>query len=235
MYKDRYQEIYATRAEEYHAMVSCEDYEGNLLKALQEICPLEGLNVIEMGAGTGRITRQLTPLVRSIHAHDLSEHMLQTAQKTMTELNLTNWSLSPADNRAMPHADAVADFAVAGWSFSSGLGWFYENWQREVGKMVSEMLRVLKPGGIAVIIETMGTGYEQPTIPTERLEAYYHWLENEHDFEYRWIRTDYKFTSIKEADALTRFFFGDELADRIVREQMTILPECTGLWYKQKD
>ncbi len=234
MYKDHLQEIYATRAEKYHAMVSCEDYEGNLLKALQGICPLDGLDVIEMGAGTGRITQQLAPIVNRITAHDLSEHMLETAQKTMGRLGLSNWSLIPADNRSLPDADESADFVVAGWSFSSGVGWFYEVWQEEVGKMVSEMLRVLKPGGTAVIIETMGTGFKRPTVPHKRLEAYYCWLENEHDFAYRWIRTDYQFASVAEADALTRFFFGDELADRITQDKITILPECTGLWYRQK-
>jgi hypothetical protein len=27
-----------------------------------------------------------------------------------------------------------------------------------------------------------------------------------------------------------RFFFGDTLADRVVRERLVILPECTGVW-----
>jgi hypothetical protein len=45
-------------------------------------------------------------------------------------------------------------------------------------------------------------------------------------------RTDYRFMTVAEADMLTRFFFGDELADRIVRENRMILPECTGFWWK---
>jgi ubiquinone/menaquinone biosynthesis C-methylase UbiE len=94
------------------------------------------------------------------------------------------------------------------------------------------MMRVLKPGGTAIILETMTTGSETPAPPNERLAAYYAWLENEQGFSYKWIRTDYQFASVQEADELTRFFFGDELADRIVREGITILPECTGIWWK---
>jgi len=36
--------------------------------------------------------------------------------------------------------------------------------------------------------------------------------------------------SLDEADRLTRFFFGDELADRVRRENWLILPEDTGIW-----
>ena len=54
-----------------------------------------------------------------------------------------------------------------------------------------------------------------------------------HGFNATWIRTDYEFASVPEAEELTRFFFGDALADRIEREQLLILPECTGLWWKR--
>jgi ubiquinone/menaquinone biosynthesis C-methylase UbiE len=127
-----------------------------------------------------------------------------------------------------------ADFAIEGWSFAHATGWYPERWQAEISKAIEEMFRVLKPGGTAVIIETMGTGSEAPAPPNERLAAYYYWLENDLGFLYTWIRTDYKFDSVTQADELTRFFFGDELADRIVREGLIILPECTGIWWKHK-
>ena len=53
---DHFQDIYANQADSYEAMVAREDYEGNILKTLQGIRPLEGLDVIEFGAGTGRLT-----------------------------------------------------------------------------------------------------------------------------------------------------------------------------------
>ena len=132
----------------------------------------------------------------------------------------------------MPIADNIADLTLAGWSFAHGITWYGDNWQETLGQMVGEMMRLLKPGGTAIIIETMGTGNESPTPPADHLTAYYRWLENEQGFFYTWIRTDYQFASVREADELTRFFFGDELADRITRKQMTILPECTGIWWK---
>ena len=37
--------------------------------------------------------------------------------------------------------------------------------------------------------------------------------------------------SLDEAEELTRFFFGDELAARVVEKEWLILPECTGIWW----
>ena len=46
--------IYRSEAERYQALVGREDYEDHLLKAILEIGPLDGKDVLELGAGTGR-------------------------------------------------------------------------------------------------------------------------------------------------------------------------------------
>ena len=92
------------------------------------------------------------------------------------------------------------------------------------------MLRLLRPGGTAIMLETLGTGNETPAPPNEGLAQFYAMLEDEYGFARTALRTDYQFESPAEGQALLRFFFGDELADRIVAEQLTILPECTGIW-----
>ncbi len=229
---DHFQDIYQNKAAQYDAMVSREDYQGNILPALEAICPLTDADVIEFGAGTGRLTRLLLPVVKSIRAFDNAQAMLDAAQPRLQATGFTNWALLPGDNRNLPAESVSADIAIAGWSFGHATGWYAERWQVEIGAAVAEMQRILKPGGTAIILETMGTGSENPAPPNQTLADYYAWLENEQGFSYKWIRTDYKFESLGEADELTRFFFGDELADRIVEEQMTILPECTGIWWR---
>ncbi|NJL56820.1 hypothetical protein HC928_17975, partial [bacterium] len=79
--------------------------------------------------------------------------------------------------------------------------------------MLAEMVRVTRPDGTLIILETLGTGSEIPTPPTAGLDAYYAWLEETHGFTRTWIRTDYEFASVGEAEHLTRFFFGDVLAE----------------------
>lgn len=230
-----FQHIYTHQAEQYDRLVAREDYQGQILAALQRIRPLAGLDVVEFGAGTGRLTRLLAPLVRSIQAFDASAAMLGVAKETLEGIGRGNWTLGVADNRRLPVEDRVADLAIAGWSFGHTVGWFPDTWRAEIGHMLAEMRRVLRPGGAAVILETLGTGRETPHPPHAGLAAYYRWLEGEQGFHATWIRTDYEFASPDEADELTRFFFGDELADRVRREDLTIVPECTGLWIRHTE
>ena len=227
-----FEEIYAQHAEAYDALIEREDYENHLLPALAAITPLEGTRVVEFGAGSGRLTRLLAPLVERIRAYDASAHMLSVAEQHLKAMGVANWELGVADNKRLPVEDATADIAIAGWSFGHSVGWFPESWRDEIGAAVDEMARVLRPGGTAIILETMTTGSETPAPPSEGLAAYYHWLENERGFSSTTIRTDYQFESLDEADRLTRFFFGDELADRVRRENWVILPENTGIWWR---
>lgn len=229
---DHFQTIYANHADQYEALVLREDYEGNILKTLQSIRPLAGLDVVEMGAGTGRLTLMLAPLVKNIHAFDGSAHMLDVAIKKLKQSGLTNWQADVADNRSLPLADGVADLAIQGWSFGHYCGWYPDSWREAIGKALHEMTRVLRPGGTAIMLETMGTGRETPHPPTPGLAEFYAWLEGEHGFSAATIRTDYRFESLAEAEQLTRFFFGDEMADEVVRRNWMILPECTGVWWK---
>ena len=92
-----------------------------------------------------------------------------------------------------------------------------------------EMKRVLKPGSFIVLFESLGTGNESP-VKLEHLNNFYPWL-NEVGFQNKWIRTDYKFESVQEAEELSRFFFGDELGNKVVQNSWMILPECTGVWW----
>ena len=232
MTEDHFKHIYATQAAKYDAMVAREDYQHHLLPALESIHPLSNAEVVEFGAGTGRLTRMMAPLVRSIHAYDISAHMLDIARPTLEATGATNWTLQVAENGSIPEGDKSADLAIEGWSFGHATGWNPEGWQDEIGHALNEMQRILKPGGTAIMLETLGTGSETPNPPSPLLAEFYAWLENAHDFKHQWIRTDYQFESVAEAEELTRFFFGDELADRIVQEKLTVLPECTGIWWR---
>ncbi len=231
---DHFQRIYARHAEQYEALVAREDYQGRLLPALAAICPLAGARVVEMGAGTGRLTRLLAPHVRSILAMDASRHMLGHAAGLIRRDGFANISLAVADNRHLPVGDGVADLSLQGWSFGHFTEWYPDVWRAEIGRAVDEMLRVLRPGGSAIILETLGTGSETPAPPAESLAAYYDYLEAERGFARTWLRTDYRFESLAEAESLARFFFGDDLADRVVREGWVILPECTGVWWRER-
>jgi ubiquinone/menaquinone biosynthesis C-methylase UbiE len=225
-----YHEIYARHADRYEQLVSREDYQGKILPALLEICTFEGADVIDLGAGTGRLSCLLAPHVKSLCLLDASQHMLDFAAAKLARDGLDNWRSEVADNRSLPVADRSADVALSGWSLGYLVGEHPERWREELDKALDEMQRVLRPGGTIVILETLGTGHETPHPPTQGLADYYAYLEAR-GFSSTWIRTDYRFASLGEAEALVRFFFGDELAAQVRENKWVILPECTGIWW----
>lgn len=226
-----YRKIYNTQAGAYDLLVSREDYQGNIAPALRAICPFDDLSVIDLGAGTGRITRILSPHVEWIIAIDISFHMLIKAPEKLGHISPQNWHLIQADNRRLPIRDRSADMAVAGWTLGHFTGWHTDSWQGKIDLCLSEMRRMLRPGGTLIIIETLGTGRETPLPPTDALARYYAHLEHDLGFRMSWIRSDYHFSSMDEAIYLSRFFFGEDLAKKVAGNRSTILPECTGIWW----
>lgn len=223
------EEIYKNEGDKYEALIAREDHQGNILKALREITPLEERIVLDLGAGTGRLAGLLAPYVTRIHAFDISDEMLRVCREKFLASGLTNWQVDLADHRKLPVADQSADLVVSGWSVSYLAVWNPNTWREELGNWMNEMKRVLKPGGFIVLFESLGTGNDAP-IRLDHLRDFYPWLE-EMEFQNKWIRTDYKFESLAEAEELSRFFFGDELGNKVVQNNWTILPECTGVWW----
>lgn len=223
------EEIYKTEGDKYEALIAREDYAGNILKSLREITPLEDRLVLDLGAGTGRLACLLAPAVKSVHAFDISEEMLRVCRQKFAKSGLSNWRADIADHRKLPVADHSANLAVSGWSVSYLAVWNPDTWREELERWMAEMRRVLTPGGRIVLFESLGTGNESP-VRLEHLENFYPWLD-ETGFQFKWIRTDYKFESLDEAEELSRFFFGDELGNKVRDNEWVILPECTGVWH----
>ncbi|HSK89044.1 MAG TPA: class I SAM-dependent methyltransferase, partial [Anaerolineales bacterium] len=203
--------VYARHGNEYDALIAREDYQGNILHALQAIVPLENRVVLDIGAGTGRLATMLAPLVAHIHALDIAPDMLRVCREKLSASGLSNWQVNIADHRQLPVADHSADLVVSGWSVSYLMVWNPEAGRAELEKWLGEMERVLKGGSPVVLFESLGTGNESP-IQLDQLRDFYPWLE-EAGFQKKWIRTDYQFDSLEEAEYLSRFFFGDELGD----------------------
>ena len=223
------EEIYKTEGDKYEALIAREDYQGNILKTLREITSLEKRLVLDLGAGTGRLACMLAPHVSHVHAFDISEEMLRVCKQKFSASGLSNWQVDLADHRKLPISDQSADLVVSGWSLSYLAVWNPDTWREELESWMAEMKRVLKPGSFIVLYESLGTGNEAP-IKLEHLKDFYPWLD-ETGFQNKWIRTDYKFESLAEAEELSRFFFGDELGNKVVQNSWTILPECTGVWW----
>ena len=92
----------------------------------------EPVTVLELGAGTGKLTEQLVALGHDVHATDPDQHMLDILTR-----NLPDARASLASAEELPVPDGSFDVVVAAQSFH----WF------DLDIALPEIARVLKPGG----------------------------------------------------------------------------------------
>ncbi len=210
-------------------MVSHEDYRGQLGRALFEVMGEGPLDVVETGAGTGRLTRLVAPHARTLHAFDGAAPMIAVARKSLPAVQ---WGVALHD--ALPVPDASADLALEGWAFGHAVGWNPTGWRDDVRRWVTELERVVRPGGTLVLIETMGTGVETPFDGGHSLEPFHAFVVEALGFSHRALRTDYAFETVEEAAHTLGFFFGERLVTRVREHGWTVVPECTGLYWRSR-
>jgi len=92
----------------------------------------EPLTVLELGAGTGKLTEQLVALGHDVHATDPDPAMLEILRSRLPDVRATE-----AAAEEIPGPDGVYDVVVGAQCFH----WF------DVDRAVPEIVRVLKPGG----------------------------------------------------------------------------------------
>jgi ubiquinone/menaquinone biosynthesis C-methylase UbiE len=226
-----YLEIYRQHAAEYDRLVNAEDCDHQLTPAIEKIVPLRNATIMEVGAGTGRVSRLMAAHNVHLVAVDQAAAMLKVAQQHLDSYH--DSLLAQADGRHLPVKSGWADLAIAGWVFGHLRFWLPDNWQDSIGQALDEMRRALKPDGAMIIIETLGSGSTEPAPPSAQLAEYYQWLETTQGFTRESLRTDYQFASVDEAAEVTGFFFGDDFAAQVRRKSWARVPECTGLWWKR--
>jgi ubiquinone/menaquinone biosynthesis C-methylase UbiE len=221
-------DIYNNEADKYELLIS---KQSCLLDQIEAILPAEGLDILDLGAGTGRFTIPLARKAKTLLAVDASAAMLEVLSSKLLTQGSMNWTATVADHRAIPAKDHSFDLVVSGWSLSYIGNTNVPQWRSNIQQVMQEIQRVLKPGGTFIVMETLGTGTLVPR-PPDFLTGYYELLEKEYGFSHRSLRTDYHFSSLNEAKDLARFFFGDELAEQVTTNHWITLPECAGIWWR---
>src|SRR5262249_53685356 len=150
-----YETIYRERADDYDRLVSAEDCDDNLIESLERLVPLRGSRVLEVGVGTGRITRKLVGRGANVVGFDRAEPMLAVARQRLAELPASKWELACADARSLPVASGSFGAAIAGWVFGHLRHWNADSWRNAIGVAIGEMERAVAPGGTVIVIETL--------------------------------------------------------------------------------
>ena len=227
-----HERVYVDQTQRYDDLISREDVDGAIPGAIRTIVDHAGLDVIDLGAGTGRLARLLAPKARSVVLLDRSGEMLKTAAASLNGAGHQNWTVKVADQRYPPLADRSADLVVSGWSICYVASSNRPDHRDNLAAVMRGIERVLRPGGTAIIFETLGTGFTEPGQPGS-LADYFRLLGKEYGFDHRCIRTDYRFASPEEARDLSGFFFGEEMLPALAGDDGTALPECTGVWWRK--
>ena len=225
---DHFQRIYATEADRYHRLILAEDAFGELEGRVADVASA-GSSFVDIGTGTGRLALQLSQTGKRVHGVDIAPDMLRVAADKLAETP-GDWMLSRGDARQLPIADNWADAALAGWVFGHFTEFDPDNWQHDLRTALFEMDRVVKRGGMQVIIDTLGTATSQPEAPTATL-ADYHELIEAMGFTRAVLRTNYRFASVAESVELLDWFFG--LGDWARRHNDLEVPEFTGWWERR--
>lgn len=110
--------------------------------ALSRAALFPGAVVADVGAGTGFLARGLVSQARKVYVIDSSPEMLAVARKNLAAFN--NVEYCQADGRRLPLPDACLDAALAN---------MYLHHVPDPLAAISEMVRVLKPGGRLVITD----------------------------------------------------------------------------------
>ncbi len=231
---DHFQKIYTLHAGLYHRLIAAEDYRSMLPAALKSVTSFQGKRVLDLGSGTGRIPLLFAGEAAEIVAVDTAVAMLRENRSQRQAVG-GRWHVVQADMRSVPLPSAWADITTTGWAIGHMRSWFNAHWKEEIARVLAEILRLTRPGGYAMIIETLGTGSRVPRAPTRELSEYYDWLEDEWGFSPQEVRTDYEFDSVEQAVELTGFFFGPDLAAQIRENNWTRLQEWTGVWVRRME
>lgn len=105
--------------------------------------------VLDLGCGAGHVAFNVAPLVKEVTAYDLSEAMLAVVAQEAKRRGLANIKTQLGAVESLPYADASFDWVVTRLSA--------HHWLNVAGGL-SEIFRVLKPKGFAVIIDLLSPG-----------------------------------------------------------------------------
>ncbi|MFC4410965.1 demethylmenaquinone methyltransferase [Chungangia koreensis] len=156
--EQRVHEVFESISEQYDTMnsvISFQLHKGWRKDVMKKMAVEKGSQALDVCCGTGDWTVQLAEAVGpegSITGLDFSQNMLKVAEQKTTEYSQVN--LVHGNAMELPFDQNSFDYVTIGFGLRN---------VPDYRKVLSEMHRVLKPGGLIVCLET-----SQPELPVYR-------------------------------------------------------------------
>ena len=119
-------------------------------------------SVLDMGCGAGHASFTAAQQVKQVVAYDLSAQMLDVVAQAAKEKELDNIAIRLGYAESLPFADGSVEVVMSRYSA--------HHWH-DVGRALREVTRVLKPGGVVIVMDVMSPGHPVRDIWLQTVEA----------------------------------------------------------------
>lgn len=119
-------------------------------------------SVLDMGCGAGHASFVAAGQVKQVTAYDLSGQMLEVVAAAAVEKGFNNIVTRQGYAEKLPFAGAIFDVVITRYSA--------HHWH-DVGQALREIARVLKPGGVLIVMDVLSPGHPLRDIWLQTVEA----------------------------------------------------------------
>ncbi|MFC2030693.1 class I SAM-dependent methyltransferase [Chloroflexota bacterium] len=182
-------------------MAKAIDPDGRIPSAMEELAPIDGRVLLDVGAGVGDRTIVYARQATQVYALEPDAKALPILRGRIKSSGATNVTVVPAGAASLPIDDDSVDVAYATWAFFFGPG--SEAGLREAG-------RTTRPGGDIAIAQNYGHDELSTFWPASEAECenWPPWFQ-EHGFTCQVVETVWRFATPDEALAVLEFLWGE--------------------------
>lgn len=134
----------------------------DLVRLGERLSAFPQAKLLDVGCGAGHASFTAAQRVAEVTAYDLSSQMLEVVAEAAKAKGLNNVATRQGYAEALPFEDASFDVVISRYSA--------HHWH-DVGQALREVKRVLKPGGIFIIMDVMSPGHPVRDIWLQTVEA----------------------------------------------------------------
>lgn len=204
-------EIYFQKADLYERFAACEDFDGLALAALKS--RVAGLDVLDVGCGTGKYVVALSPVARWVTGVDAAASQLDRAVKAAASLG--NVSFTLGDAAEVDLGLGAHGAAIACWM----LGTVLDEAKRK--RVVDRVCSSLRPGSVFWALENDASGeFEEVRGRVEACRAHHDWLSRMGFEVDARIKGRFRFESQSEASEVFGAIWGEAVARKVSSQEV---------------